>query len=173
MSDQNILSLIGVRKEYPGVVALDDVTLDIRRGEIHAIAGENGAGKSTLIKILTGAIQPDAGIIKLEGKEYKSFDPHQSLFELGIAAIYQEFNLIPYLSVTQNIFLGKELKKGASLDKKRMRQEAEEILARLGVSLNPDRSVRDLGVAYQQVVEIAKAVSNRIRILIMMSPPLH
>lgn len=170
MSDQNILSLIGVRKEYPGVVALDDVTLDIRRGEIHAIAGENGAGKSTLIKILTGAIQPDRGVIRLEDKEYKGFDPHQALFELGVAAIYQEFNLIPYLSVTQNIFLGKELKKGPSLDKKRMREETEAILERLGVYLNPDTAVRNLGVAYQQVVEIAKAVSNEIRILIMDEP---
>lgn len=170
MSEQNILSLIGVRKEYPGVVALDDVTLDIRKGEIHAIAGENGAGKSTLIKILTGAIQPEAGVIKLDGKEYTGFTPHQALFDLGVAAIYQEFNLIPYLSVTQNIFLGKELKKGAALDKKKMRQETEAILERLGVSLNPDTAVRDLGVAYQQVVEIAKAVSNEIRILIMDEP---
>lgn len=170
MDDHNILSLTTVRKEYPGVVALNDVTLQIRKGEIHAIAGENGAGKSTLIKILTGAIQPDAGVIALDGKDYDGFSPHQALFELGIAAIYQEFNLIPYLSVTQNIFLGKELKKGPRLDKKKMRRETEAILEKLGVSLNPDASVRDLGVAYQQVVEIAKAVSNKIRILIMDEP---
>lgn len=170
MESKNILSLVGVRKEYPGVVALNDVSLDILEGEIHAIAGENGAGKSTLIKILTGAIQPDRGTVEIDGSSHRGFSPQQALFELGIGAIYQEFNLVPYLSVAQNIFLGKEHSNGVFLDKPRMLREAGEVLESLGISLDPTTPVRKLGVAYQQIVEIAKAVSNKIRILIMDEP---
>lgn len=170
MGAETILSLSGVTKTYPGVVALDNVTLDFHEGEIHAIAGENGAGKSTLIKILTGAIQPDSGSIIVDGESYSGFTPHQALFDLKIAAIYQEFNLVPYLTVAQNIFLGKEYRKGLFLDIKRMNAEAGELLRSLGIAINPETVVRNLGVAYQQIVEIAKAVSNKTRFLIMDEP---
>jgi len=170
MGADSILSLAGITKSYPGVIALDNVSLDFVEGEIHAIAGENGAGKSTLIKILTGAIQPDSGSIILDDQSYSGFTPHQALFDLRIAAIYQEFNLVPSLTVAQNIFLGKEYRNGPFLDIKRMNAEAARLLTSLGIAIRPETVVRDLGVAYQQIVEIAKAVSNQTRFLIMDEP---
>lgn len=170
MKTENIVSLNKVRKEYPGVVALDDISIDFRRGEVHAIAGENGAGKSTLIKILTGAIRPDSGEIVVDGQSFRGLMPQQALYGLGIAAIYQEFNLIPYRSIMENIFLGKELKRNGLLDIKAMRLESSRLLKSLGITIDPGTIVRNIGVAYQQIVEIAKAISNDVSILIMDEP---
>jgi ribose transport system ATP-binding protein len=165
-----ILSVSDVTKTYPGVRALDDVSIDFERGEVHAIVGENGAGKSTLIKILTGAIQPDSGEIELEGVVHSSFTPHEAIFDLGISAIYQEFNLIPYLSVAENVFFGKEITRGILINMNKMCSETEKILDRLGMRINPRTLVKDLSVAYQQIVEISKAISRNVKILIMDEP---
>jgi ribose transport system ATP-binding protein len=165
-----ILSVRNLTKTYPGVRALDAVSIDFERGEVHAIVGENGAGKSTLIKILTGAIQPDSGEIDLEGVVHSSFRPHEAIFDLGISAIYQEFNLIPYLSVAENVFFGKEITRGILINMKKMCSETEKILDRLGMKINPRMLIKDLGVAYQQIVEISKAISRNVKILIMDEP---
>jgi ribose transport system ATP-binding protein len=170
MENDIILSVRNVTKIYPGVRALDDVSIDFRRGEVHAIVGENGAGKSTLIKVLTGAVSPDRGEIVLEGAVHSGFSPHEAIFALGISAIYQEFNLIPELTVAENVFYGKEIRQGAFVNLKKMCQETEKILAWLGVKINPRTLVKDLGIAYQQIVEISKAVSRNVKILIMDEP---
>lgn len=115
---QNILEVRDLCKYYPGVNALNHVSLDFRKGEVHALAGENGAGKSTLIKMLTGAVEPSAGEIIYDGQTYTRLDPLQAV-HCGIATVYQEFNLIPYLTVAENIFYGKEIMKGPFVDKKR------------------------------------------------------
>jgi ribose transport system ATP-binding protein len=165
-----ILSVRNVTKTYPGVRALDAVSIDFERGEVHALVGENGAGKSTLIKILTGAIQPDGGEIELEGVVHSSFRPHEAIFDLGISAIYQEFNLIPYLSVAENVFFGKEITRGILINMNKMCSETEKILDRLGMKINPRTLVKDLSIAYQQIVEISKAISRNVKILIMDEP---
>ena len=170
MGKDIILSVRNLTKTYPGVRALDAVSIDFERGEVHAIVGENGAGKSTLIKILTGAIQPDSGEIDLEGVVHSSFKPHEAIFDLGISAIYQEFNLIPYLSVAENVFFGKEITRGILINMKKMCSETEKILDRLGMKINPRMLIKDLGVAYQQIVEISKAISRNVKILIMDEP---
>lgn len=170
MGKDIILSVRNLTKTYPGVRALDAVSIDFERGEVHAIVGENGAGKSTLIKILTGAIQPDSGEIDLEGVVHSSFRPHEAIFDLGISAIYQEFNLIPYLSVAENVFFGKEITRGILINMKKMCSETEKILDRLGMKINPRMLIKDLGVAYQQIVEISKAISRNVKILIMDEP---
>ena len=167
--DQNILTVENITKSYPGVRALDNVSIDIKRGEVHAIAGENGAGKSTLIKILTGAVLPDSGKINLEGKTYPAFTPHQAI-DLGIAAIYQELNLIPYLSVAENVFFGREIRFGPFINSRTMSLQTSSLLAKLGIAMDPDTLVKDLSVAFQQIVEIAKAVSHDLKILIMDEP---
>jgi ribose transport system ATP-binding protein len=165
-----ILSVRNLTKTYPGVRALDAVSIDFERGEVHAIVGENGAGKSTLIKILTGAIQPDSGEIELEGVVHSSFSPHEAIFDLGISAIYQEFNLVPYLSIAENIFFGKEITRGILINMNKMCSETEKILDRLGMKINPRMLIKDLSVAYQQIVEISKAISRNVKILIMDEP---
>ena len=171
MQTESALVVEGIVKRYPGVTALDDVTLDIRKNEIHAICGENGAGKSTLIKILTGAILADEGVITVGGIQARGFTPHEAMFRYGITAIYQEFNLVPYLTIAENIFLGNELRKSNGfLDIRRMNQEAANSLCILGIDLDPRVQVRALSVAYQQIVEIAKAISHNVKILIMDEP---
>ena len=144
--------------------------LDFLEGEVHAIVGENGAGKSTLIKIITGAIQADSGTLEIAGSTFTSYSPHDALFDLGIAAIYQEFNLVTSLTIADNIYLGKEIQQGPLLDYHQMNQASQEILARLGFSLDPGAVISDLSVAEQQIVEIAKALSHDVRLLIMDEP---
>jgi ribose transport system ATP-binding protein len=164
------LRMRGIRKTFPGVVALDGVDLEVRRGEVHVLLGENGAGKSTLMKILSGAIAKDAGEIELLGRRVEIEGPAHAQ-DLGIRIIYQEFNLIPQLSAAENIFLGKEPTLGGGvLDRRRMSREAERLLAELGVRIDPGRAVRDLGIAQQQMVEVAKALSGEARVLIMDEP---
>lgn len=171
MENQEILlSAQGIVKRYPGVVALDHVDLDFYKGEIHAICGENGAGKSTFIKVLTGAIQPDAGRIEMEGIHRVNYTPHEAMFNYGISAIYQEFFLIPALSIAENIFLGKELQAHCFLDRNTMNRKAKELLLSLGVDLDPNRAVGSLSVAYQQIVEIAKSTYQNAKLIIMDEP---
>lgn len=164
-----LLRVDSVSKVYPGVTALDDVTLDLRQGEIHAIVGENGAGKSTLIKILAGAIEPSSGSIAIGREEYAALTP-QLARRLGVAVIYQEFTLVSTLSAADNVFLGEYITKGPVLDKKTMRAKSAELFRRLGVDIDPDTMVQDLTTGYQQIVEIAKAVSKDARLLIMDEP---
>jgi ribose transport system ATP-binding protein len=171
MNEQNILlSTKGIKKLYPGVVALDEINLDFFAGEIHAICGENGAGKSTFIKVLTGAIQSDKGSIEIDGIPRIGYSPHEAMFRFGIAAIYQEFNLIPALSIAENLFLGNEIRKNIFLDSRAMNKKAKEILTSLGINLDPRTPVGSLTVAYQQIVEIAKATSHNAKLLIMDEP---
>lgn len=169
MSGNYILEMKGITKTYPGVVALDNVDFRLKAGEVHAIAGENGAGKSTLIKVLSGAVTPDSGEILYEGNIYRSFTPVQSL-ALGICVIYQELNLVPYLSVAENIFLGNEKIGKLFLDDNTMRKITREQLDSIGVQLDPAVRVKDLSVAYQQLVEVTKAVSHDAKVLVMDEP---
>ncbi|MCB1488661.1 MAG: sugar ABC transporter ATP-binding protein, partial [Bauldia sp.] len=164
-----ILSLEHVSKSYPGVVALDDVTLTLLPGEVLGLVGENGAGKSTLIKIITGATRPDAGTVRLDGAEMTHTSP-ASAIEAGVSAIYQEFSLFPELTVAENLFYGRELKRGPFLDRRRMNEEARGLLGRVGAAISPNVLVRDLSVGHQQLVELAKAISRRARVLIMDEP---
>jgi ribose transport system ATP-binding protein len=166
-----ILEMKGIVKRYPGVVALDEVDFDLRSGEVHALVGENGAGKSTLVKVLAGATAMDAGEIRLHGQETEIQSPHHAQ-ELGISMIYQEFNLSPYLSVAENIFLGREplQRHTPFIDWSRMYKDARDILGRIDVSLDVRRPVNELSVAEQQMVEIGKALSFNAKILVMDEP---
>lgn len=164
-----ILKLDNIVKTYPGVLALDDVSIEIREGEIHAIVGENGAGKSTLIKTCTGAIMPDSGTITIDGNTFSGLTPKMSV-DNGIAVIYQEFNLVGELSVAENIFLGRAIRNGILIDQASMIKRANEIFSLFDISINPEALVSELTVGYQQIVEIAKAISQEARILIMDEP---
>ena len=167
---ENILEIKNLTKLYPGVRALDNVSLEFRRGEVHALMGENGAGKSTLIKTVSGALEPTAGKIIIDGKEFSSLTPAMSK-EHGIAVVYQEFTLIPVLSAAENIFLGDAdyIRRGLA-DQKAMNAKAAELFRRLNIEINPNEKVQDLTTGYQQIVEIAKAVSKDAKILIMDEP---
>lgn len=166
---ENILEFKQISKYYPGVTALNHVSLEIKKGEVHALVGENGAGKSTLIKTCSGAIQPSEGEIVINGKTFKSLTPRLSE-ENGIGVIYQEFNLVGELSVAENIFLGRAIRKGVIIDQKAMETEAEKILGALQINISPKSLVKDLSVGYQQMVEIAKAMSQNAKLLIMDEP---
>ncbi|MEV8308579.1 sugar ABC transporter ATP-binding protein [Streptomyces flavidovirens] len=168
-SQDELLRIEGIRKTFPGVVALDSVDFDLRRGEVHVLLGENGAGKSTLIKMLSGAYRPDSGRIIVGGEEVRVHGA-QDAERLGIATIYQEFNLVPELTVAENIFLGRQPRRFGMIDRKRMEADAEELLRRVGVDVSPKVLVRELGIARLQMVEIAKALSLEARVLIMDEP---
>lgn len=133
-----LLRIEGIRKTFPGVVALDSVDFDLRRGEVHVLLGENGAGKSTLIKMLSGAYHPDAGRVLVDGAEVR-IQRAQDSERLGIATIYQEFNLVPDLTVAENIFLGRQPRRFGLIDRKTMEAEAAELLKRVGVNVSPAR----------------------------------
>jgi ribose transport system ATP-binding protein len=166
-----LLAMRGISKSFPGVRALDDVWLSVDAGEVHFLLGQNGAGKSTLIRILCGAHHPDAGEVLLEGKPVRLTSPADAR-ALGVAVIFQEFSLVPYLDLAQNIFLGREpvgLVPG-TVDHRTMHAEARRLLDALGVDLDTRTLAHQLGVAQQQVVEIAKALSQRARILVMDEP---
>ena len=171
MNDNCLLELKHISKSFSGVKALKNVDLRIRAGKIHALAGENGAGKSTLVKIIVGVHQPDAdsGEMTFEGKVIKDTSPQQAQ-DLGIGIIYQEFSLVPYMTVFENIFLGREIKKNGLLDKKTMRKKATKLLTHLGMDINPNAKISDLSIAQQQFVEIAKAISLKVKILILDEP---
>lgn len=169
MSEEYVLELEHIRKEYPGVVALKDVTLQLKKGEILALIGENGAGKSTLIKCCSGAVIPTSGKIKVNGKEFTSMTP-QLASENGIAIIYQEFNNVKELSAAENLFLGHPIRKGIIVDKAAMEKEAAKTFERLHIKINPKELMKNLTVGYQQMVEIAKAIQQNAKILIMDEP---
>jgi ribose transport system ATP-binding protein len=164
-----LLRLRGIRKAYPGVIALDGVDFDLRAGEVHVLLGENGAGKSTFVRILSGATARDAGEIEIDGRAVEIAGPRGAQ-KLGISAIYQEFNLVPQLSAAENVFLGREPARGGVLDRRRLVAEAAALLEGLGVRLDPRTPVAALGVAQQQMVEVAKALSTQARVLIMDEP---
>lgn len=165
----NLLEINGLTKHYAGIKALEHVSFSVREGETHALIGENGAGKSTLIKILTGAVEPTSGNIKFNGESYQNVIPSYAL-SMGIVAIYQELNLIPSLTVSENIFYGCELMNGSFLDVKRMKKEALCLFKEMGVKINPETRISDLGMAQQQIVEIVKAISKNAKLLIMDEP---
>ena len=170
MTDSPVLEMRHIRKTFPGVVALDDVDFELRRGEVHILLGENGAGKSTLMKILSGAYQKSDGQIVLDGADVEIKNPKHAQ-TLGISTIYQEFNLISHLPIGENIFLGREPVRFAGLiDQGAILFEAKRALSSLGLALDPRRLVKDLRVAEQQMVEVAKALSLDARILIMDEP---
>ncbi|MBA5801413.1 sugar ABC transporter ATP-binding protein [Rhizobium sophorae] len=165
-----LLSAEGVRKEFPGVVALDDVQFRLKRASVHALMGENGAGKSTLMKILAGIYIPDKGDIRLKGIEIRLKSPLDAL-ENGIAMIHQELNLMPFMTVAENIWIRREPKNRLGfIDHGRMHRMTEELFARLNIDIDPDIEVRHLSVANRQMVEIAKAVSYNSDVLIMDEP---
>jgi monosaccharide-transporting ATPase len=165
-----ILEVREVTKQFPGVVALDEVSFELRPREAHALVGENGAGKSTLIKVITGAHRPDGGRVFFDGAEVSFASPHEAQ-EAGISTIYQEINLIPLRSVARNIFLGREPRTRFGLtDTKRMDREAAELLERYGVEADVTLPVRSLGLGVQQMVAVAKAVSLEARVVIMDEP---
>jgi ribose transport system ATP-binding protein len=162
--------MTNIIKSFPGVLALNDVNFDLDPGEVHALVGENGAGKSTLMKILSGAYQPDSGLIQINGKEIRIKNPHAA-HEAGISIIYQEFNLIRHLSVAENIFLGQEpLGFAGFLDRKKILHETNQILQELGLTIHADALISQLSIAEQQMVEVAKALLYQSKILIMDEP---
>lgn len=167
-----LLKLEGICKSFPGVRALHNVHLEVRRGEVHALLGENGAGKSTLMKILSGAYTRDAGEIYWEGRPISFRHPREAQ-DLGIGIIYQEFNLVPQLSIAENVWIGREHFRNRALqliDWKEMYRQTKNLLDELHLELDPRQSVAGLGVAQQQMVEIAKALSLNARLLIMDEP---
>jgi len=164
-----LLSMKGVTKRFFNVVALSGVDFDVRPGEVHAICGENGAGKSTLMKILSGVYTPDEGTLSWRGEPLQAATP-QAAQARGIVMIHQELNLVPHLTVAENIWLGREPRRGWFVDRAAQRAGARACLARLGVAIAPDDLVSTLPVAQQQMVEIAKALSMNAELLIMDEP---
>ena len=165
----SVLELQHIKKSYPGVTALDDVSFDIAPGEIHALIGENGAGKSTLMKTCSGAVVPDSGKIVVDGEAFASMTPQLSI-KKGISIIYQEFNLVGELSAAENIFLGRPIRKGVFINKEAMEEEARRVFQALNIDIRPETLVKDLTVGYQQMVDIAKAIQQNAKILIMDEP---
>ncbi|MBX7259045.1 MAG: sugar ABC transporter ATP-binding protein, partial [Candidatus Hydrogenedentes bacterium] len=166
-----VLEMHDIVKQFPGVVAVNHAHLDLKPGEVHCLVGENGAGKSTLMKILSGAQPLDSGEIRLSGQPVQIHSPHHAQ-QLGISMIYQEFNLSPYLSVAENIYLGREPRIGKTpfINWKKMYADARELLSRIGVTMDVRQAVNELSVAQQQMVEIAKALSFNSKIIVMDEP---
>lgn len=165
-----LISMTGMVKRFPGVLALDAVDFEVRPGEVMALVGENGAGKSTLLKVLAGAYDPDGGEVRIDGELVSIGTPKQSQHH-GIAVIHQELNLAEHLSVAENIFVGREpLTRLRTVDFARMQRESREVLAELGMDLDPRALVSTLNLARKQMVEIAKALSLRSRVVVMDEP---
>jgi len=166
-----LLQMKGIYKHYPGVVALADVNFELNAGEVHCLLGENGAGKSTLMKILSGAVDKDAGAILIQGKEIE-FNSPANAQKYGISMIYQEFKLVPELSVAENILLGNEPTRGNSpfVDYNKVHQDARDILAQLGEEIPTSTRISSLSMAQRQMVEIARALSRQVKILAMDEP---
>jgi len=158
-----------ISKSFGGVKALDNVDLHVKSGEILALVGENGAGKSTLMKILSGAYRKDKGSVMLDGEEVQINSPHIGR-ELGISIIYQEFALVPDLTVAENIFLGDIYQKNGIIKWNTLYEEAGKLIESLGFEINPRTKLKNLSIAYQQVVEICKALSEEAKVLILDEP---
>lgn len=172
MNTVPFIEMTGIDKSFSGNQVLKNVDFEIKRGEIHALMGENGAGKSTLIKVLTGIHPRDRGVVKVDGKEVMYNNPKEAE-ESGMAVIHQELNIIPHLTVTENMFLGKELTYGKTgiMNKNAMRKQTIESLKRLGVTnINPDQSAGKLSVGQQQMIEIARALDTDARLIVMDEP---
>ena len=164
-----MLVMAGISKAFLGVVALDDAALQVMPGEVHAVIGQNGAGKSTLMKILNGVYRRDAGSIQFQGKPVDFRSPLEAQ-AAGVSTIYQEINLVPYRSVAENVFMGREPTRWGLLDTARMNREASEILVRLGVQVDVRQPLSTLNIALQQMVAIARAISTNARLVIMDEP---
>lgn len=157
-------------KQYPGVAALNDVSLSFAQGEVHALMGANGAGKSTLIKMLSGAEQPTSGVIRFQGQAFHALHPHTAI-ALGIGVVYQENTLVPSLPVVENIFVGRWPGNKLTVDKRRMLREARELMNQFGIDVDPNILVEDLSPALQQIVEIIKTVSREnLKVLVLDEP---
>src|SRR5215216_3762657 len=167
--DHIVLRMEGITKEFNGIPALSGVDLELARGEVHALVGENGAGKSTLIKIMTGAYSRDAGTITLEGKQVDLHSPEDAQ-ALGVVAVYQEVNLLAYRTVAENIYLGREPRRFGFIDWKRMYREAGELLARLGLEIDPRATLGDLNIALRQMIAIARGVSLGAKVVVLDEP---
>lgn len=167
--DNYLVELNNIKKVFPGVLALDGVSFNLKRGEVHALLGENGAGKSTLMKILSGIYQKDDGDFKVDGERISDLTPKKAQ-ELGIAIIHQELNMCTHLTVAENIFLGEEKAKYGYIFQKKLNQQAKEILEKLNLDISPQTVVGKLPVSKQQMVEIAKALSANAKIIIMDEP---
>lgn len=167
--NSSLLTATGITKRFPGVLALDNVCFDLRRGEVHALCGENGAGKSTLVKVISGLYRSDEGEVVYKGQT-RHFQSIQDAQATGITIIHQELNLVPHLSVAENIYLAREPKKGLFVDKKKMEADAQVYLDRLKVNIKSSNLVLSLSVARQQMVEIAKALSLNAEVIIMDEP---
>ena len=164
-----ILEMKGIDKSFPGVHALDHVDLEIRKGEVLALMGENGAGKSTLMKVLTGIYTKDSGTITYEGKEVE-FHSAREAQDNGVIIVHQELNMLGHLTVAQNIFIGREFKKGIKIDDKKMNEEAKKLFDRLHIDIDPSDTMSDLTVGKQQMCEIAKAISHEAKVIIFDEP---
>ena len=169
MDERNIVVMKNITVQFPGVKALDDVSFSLRRGEVHVLLGENGAGKSTLVKVLSGVYKRNSGEVYVDGKAVE-FRTTKEAQEAGVNIVHQELNLIPYLSVAENIFLGHEPKKNGVIDWKRMYSDTEEVLKNLGVDIPARAEIRSLSVAQQQMVEIAKAVRLESKVIVLDEP---
>ncbi len=172
MPSKSLLYMERISKSFPGVQALRSVDFELFQGEVHALVGENGAGKSTLIKILAGVYRPDGGCVWLQGRQIHARSP-RDMMDVGVRVIYQELNLVPTLSVAENLFLGREpIRRGTFglVNWREMYRQSEEILDRFGLRVDPQIQVGRLGVAYQQIIEIAKAISCDAQVLVMDEP---
>jgi simple sugar transport system ATP-binding protein len=164
-----VIEMLGIRKEFPGIVANDNITLQLQQGEIHALLGENGAGKSTLMNVLFGLYQPEQGEIRVRGKSVKITNPNIAN-DLGIGMVHQHFMLVDKFTVTENIILGKETKSGLKIDLKKAEQEVREISERYGLAVDPQAKIADISVGMQQRVEILKTLYRGAEILIFDEP---
>ncbi|MGN1171294.1 MAG: sugar ABC transporter ATP-binding protein [Lachnospiraceae bacterium] len=164
-----ILTMKDIDKSFPGVHALDHVNFEVKRGEVHALMGENGAGKSTLMKVLTGIYKKDSGSIVYEGKEIEFHNTREAQ-DAGVVIVHQELNMLGHLTVAQNIFIGREFKKGISIDDKKMNEEAKKLFDRLHIDIDPTETMSDLTVGKQQMCEIAKAISHDAKVIIFDEP---
>ena len=164
-----ILEMKGIDKSFPGVHALDHVDFNVRRGEVHALMGENGAGKSTLMKVLTGIYTKDSGTITYEGKETEFHNTREAQ-EAGVVIVHQELNMVNDLTVAQNIFIGREPKKGLGIDDKKMIEDSRKLFEELKIEIDPRAQMRDLTVGKQQMCEIAKAISHNAKVIIFDEP---
>jgi ribose transport system ATP-binding protein len=167
--DNFVLQMSGISKSFYGVKVLDNVNFMLERGHVHAIVGGNGAGKSTLMKILTGVYTKDAGEVLIDGQS-ENFSGYANATKAGVRMIFQELSIISSLSVTENIYLNHEIKKGIFNDDRLMKENAEKLLARLGIDVPVDAKVKDLSVGYCQLIEISKALSEKVKILVMDEP---
>ena len=164
-----LLEMKAISKGFPGVKALDTVDFDLGRGEVHVLFGENGAGKSTLINVIAGTFPPDSGSFRFEGRDIRGLTPHQARV-MGISPVFQEFSLVPDMTIEENLFLGREITAGGILSSRAMAKRAQDVIDELGFHLDPKKKVRELSRAHQQMTEIAKALMGNVRLLILDEP---